>query len=456
MGTARPVLDLGTLIDRRDWSGFQKYLLCLVSFIIFLDGFDTQTLTLALPAIIKLWHSSKADFGPIIGIGFIAMAAGTYFGGNLADRVGRRPALIVSMLVFGIGTFAGAFVQDLWQLAGARIVAAIGLGAAMPNATALITEYTPFHRRTLAVSVAMGSVPVGAFVGGMLAAFVLPSLGWRWLFAISGALPVLASFALMLTLPESIRFLLHRRGDQARVRRLLTRMGHDIPEGATVVDEAESTTESNGSRPGVRTILGAPYGLRTVTLSLAFFFVLFANMLIISWVPTLLADAGFDLSVTSKALALFSIGGLIGSVGGAALLRRTGAATRVMIMAALAVAMSTVLAAVHWSPATSSVAALLCAMLGAGCFIPGTQVLLFGLAGSAYPTAMRGTGVGFTAATGRIGAVTSGFAGAALLASGSSAFFGAAGAAMVAVIAAVAVLRLSQTSAPAVQSPAYP
>jgi AAHS family 4-hydroxybenzoate transporter-like MFS transporter len=427
--------DVGLLIDEGRWGAFQKRVLALVFFIVLLDGFDTQTLSLALPAIIREWGVPRADFGPVVAIGFVAMAIGTYLGGNLGDRVGRRPTLIISILVFGVGTIFGGFAGNLWQLAGTRILAAIGLGAAMPNAIAVVTEYTPQRRRSLAVSIAMGGLPVGAFIGGILAARLLPTVGWRPLFFVSGILPCIAAFAIAAFLPESIRYLLQKDANDGRIGRLLRRMEYRIHEGDRFVDRQED-------RPKVKltSLIGGDYGLPTIAMGCAFFLVMFTNILIITWTPTLLADAGFDLGVTSKSVALFSIGGLFGSIGGSLLLRKRSAVRSTMTIAGLGAVTMALLAMFDWTPVNHATSTLLLAMFIAGCFIPGTQILLFSLAGTVYPTAIRGTGVGFTAGIGRFGAVVSGFAGSALLTLGSSTFFAVACAAMVAAVLALLVL----------------
>jgi AAHS family 4-hydroxybenzoate transporter-like MFS transporter len=309
------------------------------------------------------------------------------------------------------------------------------LGAAMPNAIAVVTEYTPKRRRSLAVSIAMGGLPVGAFIGGILAAKILPTIGWRPLFFISGILPCIAALAIAAFLPESIRYLLQKDANDGRTKRLLRRMEYTVHDGDKFVDRQED-------RPKVKlkSLMTSSYAVTTITTSTAFFLVIFTNILIITWTPTLLADAGFDLSVTSKSVAVFSIGGLFGSIGGSLLLRRRSAVRSTITIAALGAVTMALMAMVHWTPANHATSTLLLAMFVAGCFIPGTQILLFSLAGSVYPTAIRGTGVGFTAGIGRVGAVLSGFVGSALLTLGSSMFFVAASAAMAAAILALVIL----------------
>ena len=204
------VVNVDRLLDEAPWGPFQKWVLFLASLTIVFDGLDAQTLSLALPTITREWGTGREQFGLVLALGFVTMAIGTIFGGMLGDRAGRRFALVASMVVFGAGTLATAASHDIWTLGATRLFSCIGLGAAMPNATALVTEYTPRRHQSLAVGIALGSVPIGAFVGGMIAARTLSHGSWQDLFIITGAIPLAGAVLLAALLPESIRFLLAR------------------------------------------------------------------------------------------------------------------------------------------------------------------------------------------------------------------------------------------------------
>ena len=431
-GTA--TVDVGHVLDEAQWSGFGKGVLVLVSLVIVLDGLDSQTLTLAIPSIMREWGIGRGPFGPLLALGFVAMAIGTGLGGMLGDRLGRRGALLGSTAVFGLGTLAGALTHDIWWLGVTRIVASVGLGSAMPNATALVAEYTPRRNRSLALGIAMGSQPVGTFIGGLIAAAVLSGSSWEMLFVVTGIIPLLCGVALLFLLPESIRFLLNRGGANPRIAALLARLGHPAAPGAVFVDRGEERAR----RASLGELFTPLHRRDTLVLSGAFFLVICSNLFTLAWTPSLLASLGYTPGSTSAAIATFSIGGLFGAVGGAALFGLIGSRWSLSLMIGGAVAVMLVIASSPFGPGGLGMTTLLALLFVAGAFIPGSQVLLFSLAGQAYPTAIRATGVGFAAAVGRIGAVVSGLAGPFLIPLGPPGFFGA----IALVMAASAVLLL--------------
>jgi MFS transporter, AAHS family, 4-hydroxybenzoate transporter len=417
------VVDVGPVLDEGCWTPYQKRVLALVSFTIVLDGFDTQTLSLAIPTLIREWGISRAPFGIVLAFGYVAMALGTVLGGMLGDRRGRRFALLASMIVFGLGTLAGAFANDVAMMGLSRAVACLGLGAAMPTAAALAAEYTPRRNRSLALGIAMGSIPVGGFLGGLSAAYILSHGSWRDLFVVSGLIPLAGAVLLAIMLPESIRFLVGRCDSSRRIALLLRRLGQDASEHDRFVD----SNESHAEKAGVRELFTPAYRRDTIVLSSAFFLIIFANLLVVSWTPSLLADLSYSPAVTSTGFALWSIGGLFGAIGGAALFGRAGSRIGLSTMIAGAVVVMLVMSL---ASGQTRAMGLLCLLLVGGVFIPGSQVMLFALAGQVFPTTIRGTGVGFTAAVGRIGAVASGLAGPLLLSGGSLVFFATVAAAM--------------------------
>ena len=427
-------IDIGHVLDEAEWSGFQKRVLALVSFVIILDGLDTQTLTLAIPAIMREWGIGRGPFGLILAFGFVAMAIGTAFGGLLGDRLGRRGALLASTVIFGFGTLLGAAAHDPWLMGASRAIASVGLGAAMPNATAMVAEYSPRRVRSLALGMAMGSMPIGTFIGGMLAALILPHASWRTLFVVCGVIPLAGAVMLAVLLPESIRFLLRQGGARDRIANLLGKIGHPADADATFVDRGEE----RAARASVGELFTPAHRRDTVVLAGAFFLVICTNLFVLSWTPSLLADLGYKAGVTSSAVALFAIGGLFGAIGGGILFGRIGSRHALSLLIGGAVVTALALLFLPIGPGGIGAGRLLVLLFIAGIFIPGGQVSLFSLAGQAYPTAIRATAVGFTAAFGRIGAVASGLVGPLLLPAGSPGFYGAVAGAM----AASAVLLL--------------
>src|SRR5579871_3774314 len=233
---SRKIVDVAALLDGGAWSTYQKLLTVLAALVIIFDGFDIQILGFAIPSLMREWQVGRASFGPVLAIGLAGMTVGGPIAGYCGNRFGRRSALIGCVLAFAGATIGTAFVHGLTGLALLRFVTGMGTGGALPNASTLAAEFAPLRRRPMAVKVTMVCVPLGGMLGGFLAARVLPTLGWRGLYTLGGALPALCAAVLWAGLPESPRFLARQPAQWPRLRRLLTRMGHDTPAGTQFED----------------------------------------------------------------------------------------------------------------------------------------------------------------------------------------------------------------------------
>ena len=151
----------------------------LAALAVIFDGFDIQILGFAIPSIMREWHVARSAFAPIAALGLAGMAAGSPFAGYCGDRFGRRATLIGCVLLFGVVTFATAFCSTLPELGILRVLAGLGVGGALPNASALTAEFAPLRRRALAVTLTIVCVPLGGMIAGLTAVHVLPTLGWH-------------------------------------------------------------------------------------------------------------------------------------------------------------------------------------------------------------------------------------------------------------------------------------
>jgi AAHS family 4-hydroxybenzoate transporter-like MFS transporter len=432
---APSTIDLGQILDHGPWTGFQKLVLFLSSITVILDGFDNQLLGFIMPALIKEWGVSRSAFVPVVTSGLIAMCIGTAIAGGLGDRFGRRPVLIATVLLFGLATGASALVQNLISLTIFRIAASLGIGGAIPIATALLAEYAPLNRRNLSISIGMLCVPIGGLIGGLIAASVLPNFGWRPLFVIGGLLPLVAAAAMLIALPESPRFLAGKPQRLPELLKILRRYRHIGDAPMRFVDSAEHAVGHTKE-----TILGSRLRRDSLGLWAAFFSSLFANYLVFNWAPTMLSGVGYDLAATSRGLAGYNFGGIIGALAGSWLMDRYGSRLPLLATAAagavLAIGMFLLLGV-----ATPSPAAIITAFAAQGMFIAGLQVMLFALAVHIYPSAIRAQGVGMALAVGRTGALVGAASGASILALGHGGIFGGIAVAALCALAAISAVR---------------
>ena len=165
----------------------------------------------------------------------------------------------------------------------------MGTGGALPNASALTAEFAPMRRRATAVKLTLVCFPLGGMLGGLLAAWVLPRFGWRGLYAVGGALPLLLAVVLWALLPESPRFLARRPALWPQLASLLTRMGHALPAGAAFEDRAE---RGSADRASLRTLFSSGLARDTAGLWIAFFSSLGSVYLIFGWLPAMLTAQG--------------------------------------------------------------------------------------------------------------------------------------------------------------------
>src|SRR5436309_1853545 len=204
-------IDVGYVIDEGRWTTYQKLLILGAALTIILDGVDNQLLGNAVPSLMKEWSLPRGAFSTILALSPFGMMIGGAVGGILGDRIGRRTALLFSMLSFAVLTLAISTVNGLMLLGAFRFLAGLGLGGAMPNAAALSSEYVPRRQRPFAVTLTIVCIPLGGTLAAFLSAWILPIYGWRTLFVLGGIIPIALAILLFKVLPESPRYLASRR-----------------------------------------------------------------------------------------------------------------------------------------------------------------------------------------------------------------------------------------------------
>ncbi|MGI4985307.1 MAG: MFS transporter, partial [Janthinobacterium lividum] len=179
MGNALPAVNVQTFINEQRFSGFQWLIFAMCFVIVLLDGFDTAAIGFIAPSLITQWHVERSALAPVMSAALFGLASGAIVAGPLSDRFGRRALLIGSVLLFGAACLGSAFSANLSQLTTLRFITGVGLGAAMPNAVTMMGEFAPDRRRATLLNLMFCGFPLGAAVGGFLAAWMIPHVGWR-------------------------------------------------------------------------------------------------------------------------------------------------------------------------------------------------------------------------------------------------------------------------------------
>jgi AAHS family 4-hydroxybenzoate transporter-like MFS transporter len=400
-----------------------------------LDGFNNQIIGFALPAILKDWGLPRAEFAPVVSGGLVGMAVGTFLGGLGGDRWGRKPSLIASVLLFGAASGLTSLAHNPLEIGVLRFISGMGIGGALPNAATLAAEFTPARKRAMAVTCTIVCVPLGGLAGGLLAAQVLPSLGWRAFYVMAGAAPLVIALILWLLLPESPSFLARRPGRAEELSRFLRRCGVTGEEELRLTVRAP--VQAGGRKRGLRALFEPFYARDTAALWLVFFSSQAGVYLVFTWLPTLLADRGFGLNITSMGLMANNLGGVIGALVGARAIEAFGSRRAMTALALGAAAVAAILYGLPIAPGRGLVG-LIVLLTAHGFFLNGVQTTVYALTAHVYLADVRATGSGTALAVGRAGGILSAFAGAALLADAGRPFFIALAAVMA--LAAVGLL----------------
>ncbi len=395
--TSGQEIDVSALVDRSpfgslQWTTFTLCLLCLV-----MDGFDVQALGYTAPSIIGEWRVPNASLGPVFAAGNLGVLIGALFFSMLADRIGRRPVLIGATLFFAVMTLLTARATSVQELLLMRLVAGIGLGTIIPNASALVGEYSPKHRRATMIMVVGVGFTAGAAIGGFIAAALIPSYGWQSVFYFGGAIPLVLAVAMFVALPESLPLMVLRDKSRAKLAAWANRIGPDLH-----ATDASRFVVNEKKRTGVPVLHLFREGRALATL--LFWVVNFMNLLnlysLASWLPTVVRDAGYSTQTAVLVGTVLQVGGTIGTFGLAWLVARGGF---VKVMAAT-FTLAAISIAFIGQPALSLTLLFVVVFIAGWCVV-GSQPGLNALSGAYYPTAVRSTGVGAGLGIGRIGAI---------------------------------------------------
>lgn len=343
--------------------------LCLA--IALLEGLDLQSAGVAGPRMAKEFHLAVAQMGWAFSAGAIGLLPGAALGGRLADRFGRKRVLMWSVALFGLFSLATTMVWNFESLLVARLLTGLGLGAAMPNLIALCSEAAGEQQRSTAVGAMYCGMPFGAAIAAVIGMLGTGDASWRHVFYVGGLGPIVMVPLLGVFLRESQQFVAAQASKVAKAG-------------------APSVTQALWQEGRART---------TISLWISYLGTLIVLYFLMNWLPSMVLARGLTRVQSNLVLMLFNIGGGVGAVAIATIMDRFGRRGTVIGMYVGIVVALSVLASAGGASSTA-VGGLLC-----GFFIVGGQSVLYALAGHAYPTEVRGTGVGAAVAVGRLGSI---------------------------------------------------
>ena len=405
---AAGTLDVQSFINAQPLSLYQCRIVLLCFLIVFLDGLDTAAMGFIAPALTQEWGIDRASLGPVMSAALIGMVFGALGSGPLADRFGRKGVLVVAVFLFGLFSLISAYSTNLEQLMALRLLTGIGLGAAMPNATTLLSEYTPERLKSLLVTSMFCGFNLGMASGGFVSAKLIPAYGWHSLLLLGGVLPLVLALVLLVLLPESARFLVVRNRGADKVKRVLAPIAPSEVVAARDFSVPEQKTVQ--SRNVFKVIFSGTYSAGTLLLWLTYFMGLVIVYLLTSWLPTLMRDAGASMEQAAFIGALFQLGGVLSSVAVGWAMDRFNPHKVIGIFYCLAGVF-----AYFVGQSLGTVTLLATLVLAAGMCVNGAQSAMPSLAARFYPTQGRATGVSWMLGIGRFGAILGAWIGATLL-----------------------------------------
>lgn len=401
-GNASGVVDVQEYLNRHRFSRFQWIIFFLCFLVVLLDGFDTAAIGFIAPSLIKEWGVSRPALAPVLSAALFGLAAGALFSGPLADRIGRKRVLISSVLLFGGACLWSGFSSSLSELTILRFITGLGLGAAMPNAVTLMSEYCPDRQRSLLTNAMFCGFPLGAAFGGFLAAWMIPQWGWRSVLTAGGIAPLMLGILMLALLPESVRYMVARGMPAERIRAALARISGRAPDAKTFILTEKKDTVSTSST-GIALVLSRGYVVGTLMLWLAYFMGLVIFYALINWMPVLFKDAGLDPKTATLIAALFPLGG-IGAVFSGWLMDRFNANITIALGYAL-----TAVCIYGIGQSLGSVGLLMVMVFIGGTIMNTAQSSMPALAAAFYPTQGRATGVAWMLGIGRFGGIAGSF-----------------------------------------------
>lgn len=275
-----------------------------------MDGFDVLAISFAAPGIAQEWGINPAVLGVVLSMELIGMALGSVIMGNVADRIGRRPTILACLSVMAVGMFMSAFANGVLMLCVVRLFTGLGIGGMLSATSATVAEFSNERRHGLTTILNIAGYPIGAIIGGSVAAFILATTGeWRSIFLFGSVATLLLLPIAAIYLPETLHSQITRRRPNALagINKTLSRMKMDR---ITQLPAPDIRAEKSS----ILSLFRGRYLRITVALTLAYFAQIMAFYFIQKWTPKIVVDLGFEQAAAGTVLIMANVGSLLGAL----------------------------------------------------------------------------------------------------------------------------------------------
>lgn len=374
----------------------QWYVVAICIGILALDGYDVLSIAFAAPGITAEWGLSKATLGIVLSLELAGMALGSIVVGAMTDTRGRRPTMLLGLIILTLGMAIAGIAPNVYVLGAARIFTGIGIGGLLATGTATSSDFCNDKNRSLAVVLVAGGFAFGVYLGATFLAPLLKQYDWRVTFYLGAFLSFIFIPLVYLFVPETISFLEGKRPENAleRIQKIMAKLGHPVPEQLPPLKEKESNSQG---MKGLFTKSMAPI---TIILIIGYFGNIGTYYYFVKWIPTIVSDFGYSASEATKVLGIISLGGVIGSIG-MSIIARFIAIRPLMVMCLISAAIGVAL----FPNSTESLDSMKQAGFITGVFIFAAISGFFGLFATSFPSSLLGSGSGLGFGIGRGGAI---------------------------------------------------
>jgi benzoate transport len=364
-----------------------------------LDGFDVLSSAFAAPGIAKEWGIARGALGVVLAMELVGMGVGSILLGSAADRFGRRPTMLGCLMVMASGMALAMTAQNPQMLGLWRFITGLGIGGMLAAINAVTAELSSAKGRSLAMSLMVIGYPLGATIGGTIAAVLLKSGDWRVVFEFGAIATVVFIPLIWLFVPETPAYLLACRPADAlgRINASMAKLRLPLIDALPPVDDRDGKASVlDILKPdliGTTLILTIGYSLHAIT----FYYIL-------KWSPKIVADFGFAAPEAASVLVWANIGGATGGALFGFLMHRFGIKWPTIAMLLLGAGAVSVFGLggsettlVGWR------VAVFCTGFATNAAIVGFYcAFAYG-----FPAHVRATGTGFAIGAGRIGSAGS-------------------------------------------------
>jgi benzoate transport len=384
-------------LDRLRFTSFHKRLAILSILVTIFGGYSSQIIAYIVPLALKEWDLTPVKAGTMISYGFLGLTVGAVGFGMVSDRLGRKKLIMLVVLVFSVFNGAAYFAPNFEIFCLFRFLAGLGIGGVIPLTVTLASEFSPSGVRAKVVTAVGGSFTIGWALAGVVAMVLIPRFGWRVVLLV-GTAPVLILPALHAYLPESVRFLASkgRYPEAIGLMRKIEKITGLQPGKWGPESFAQQGMQQDGN---LRDLLRPDLRLMTVLVWGTYLFSMLALYGLSTWLPALLAGAGFSLVKSYGYAIVQSVGAMVGGIALGCCMDAFGRKLGLCLsffMGGLSLLLFAYVTSEAW---------LYVAGAASGLFMVGIPAALHVVANEIYPTRIRSTGAGWAYAMGRFGSI---------------------------------------------------